>query len=73
MSMFSKLKEKCKSEYVSRSQLWDLTGGILKASVIAQFDSLGCGINDRKIIGNRTMYPIDSLISWLDENTERIK
>lgn len=73
MNMFNKLKEKCKTEYVSRKQLWDLTGGILKSSVIAKFDSLGCGINDREIIGKKTMYPIDSVISWLETNTERIK
>jgi phage terminase Nu1 subunit (DNA packaging protein) len=71
--MFEKLKEKCKTEYVSRKQLWDLTGGILGVAVITKFDSLGCGIKNRKIIGSRTMYPIESVIEWLEENTECIK
>jgi phage terminase Nu1 subunit (DNA packaging protein) len=71
--MFEKLKEKCEKDYVSRKELWDLTGGILGVSVITKFDSLGCGIKNRKIVGSRTIYHIDDVIEWLEANTERIK
>jgi phage terminase Nu1 subunit (DNA packaging protein) len=65
MSVFNKLKEKCKSEYVNRKQLWDLTGGIIHPKTMAKFDQQGTGIKNAVIIGHKKVYPIDEVIEWL--------
>jgi hypothetical protein len=71
--MFEKLKSKHKSQYVFRSQVWYLTGGIVAAKTMAILDSRGKGIEDRVIIDKKTAYPIDSFIEWLGKHMERIK
>jgi hypothetical protein len=71
--MFEKLKNKCKKDYVSRKELWDLTGGIIKGTTMTRLDSLNLGIDERHVIGGKTVYPIDALIKWLKNNTKRVK
>jgi phage terminase Nu1 subunit (DNA packaging protein) len=71
--MFQKLKEKHASSYIKRSRLYDLTGGIIAGQTMAIFDSKGTGIKDRMIIGKETVYNIDALIKWIENNTKQIK
>jgi hypothetical protein len=71
--MFKKLKDKCTKGYVFRKDLWNFTGGIIKNKTMATFDSQGRGIEEKYIVGNKTVYPIDSVIAWLENNTKRIK
>jgi phage terminase Nu1 subunit (DNA packaging protein) len=71
--MFEKLKDHSKTEYVFRSQLQKLTGGIITGNTMSKYDSQGTGIKNRKIIGKRTAYHIDDVIQWLEENTIQIK
>jgi phage terminase Nu1 subunit (DNA packaging protein) len=73
MVNFKKLKNYCRNEYVTRSQLNDLTGGIVTGSTMTKLDSIGVGIKNRKIIGGKTVYHIDDIIQWLEENTVCIK
>jgi len=73
MSIFNELKEVHKSEYVSRKQLWDLTGGIIHPQNIANLDCKGRGIKNAIIIGHKKLYPIDSVIEWLEENSKLIR
>jgi phage terminase Nu1 subunit (DNA packaging protein) len=71
--MFEKIKDKHKSPYIKRSQLYDLTGGIITAKTMAAFDCEGRGIKERIIVGKETAYSTDAVIKWLENNTERIK
>jgi phage terminase Nu1 subunit (DNA packaging protein) len=73
MSVFEELREKCKSEYVTRKQLWDLTGGIIHPRTMANLDSKGKGIENAVIIGHKKVYPIDSVVKWLRENSRLVK
>jgi hypothetical protein len=73
MSIFEKIKKHCRAEYICRKQLRDVTGGIISGNTMTKFDSLGKGIEPRKIVGKRTVYHIDDLIRWLENNTQRIK
>ncbi|MDR2781231.1 MAG: hypothetical protein LBB21_02105 [Holosporaceae bacterium] len=71
--MFEKIKDKHKNTYIKRSQLYDLTGGIITAKTMAIFDCKGVGINERIVIGRETAYSTDAVIKWLENNTEQIK
>jgi hypothetical protein len=71
--MFEKLKNKCQKDYVSRKELWDLTGGIIKGSTMTHLDSFKLGIDERYVIGGKTVYPIEALIKWLENNTKHVK
>ncbi|MDR2157897.1 MAG: hypothetical protein LBO02_01105 [Holosporaceae bacterium] len=73
MSIFAKLKKHCHAEYVCRNQLRDITGGIISGKTMAKLDIKGKGIKNRKIIGKRTIYRIDDLVQWLENNTRRVK
>ena len=73
MSVFNELKEKCKSEYVNRKQLWDLTGGIIHPRTVANLDSKGKGIKNAIIVGHKKLYPIDGVIEWLETNSKVIR
>ncbi len=73
MNVFNRLKEKCKSPYVSRKQLWDLTGGIVNPKTIAHLDQKGDGIKNAIIVGRKTVYLIDEVIEWLKYRSKMIK
>jgi phage terminase Nu1 subunit (DNA packaging protein) len=73
MSIFEKIKDKHNSQYIKRSQLYDLTGGIITAKTMAIFDCNGRGIKERIIIGRETAYSTDAVIKWLANNTEQVK
>ena len=67
MSVFNELKERYKSEYVNRKQLWDLTGGIIHPKTIANLDFKGKGIKNAVIIGRKRLYPINDVIGRVSE------
>jgi hypothetical protein len=72
MDAFDKLKETCKKQYVSRKELWDLTGGIINPRTIEKLDNKGEGIPNSIRIANKRMYPIDSVVEWLRTNSRVI-
>ncbi|MDR2794472.1 MAG: hypothetical protein LBB12_01700 [Holosporaceae bacterium] len=65
MDAFDKLRETCKKQYISRKDLWNLTGGIIHPRTMAIFDQKGIGISNSIMIAHKRMYPIDSVIEWL--------
>jgi phage terminase Nu1 subunit (DNA packaging protein) len=71
--MFEKLKNYHSANYITREQLQSLAGGIVSAKTIANLDSRGLGIKDRKLVGKKIAYHIDDVIQWLKQNTKRIK
>jgi phage terminase Nu1 subunit (DNA packaging protein) len=72
MDAFDKIKEKCRKQYVSRKELWDLTGGIIKPRTVTDLDHKGIGIPNSVIIGHKRVYPIDEVIEWLRANSRLI-
>jgi hypothetical protein len=72
MDAFDKLKEICKKQYVSRKELWDLTGGIIHPRTMEKLDRSGAGIPDSIIIAHKRMYQIDRVIEWLRGNSRLI-
>jgi hypothetical protein len=72
MDAFDKIKEKCQKVYVSRKELWNLTGGIIHPRNAAKFDNKGIGIPNSIMICHKRMYPIDSVIEWLRINSRLI-
>jgi hypothetical protein len=72
MDAFDKLKEKCPKEYVSRKELWNLTGGIIHPRNAEKLDNKGIGIPNSIVICHKRMYPMGSVIEWLRTNSEII-
>jgi hypothetical protein len=73
MSAFDELREKCKKQYVTRKELWNLTRGIIHPRNMARFDREETGIRNSVIIGHKRAYPIDSVIELLRANSRLIK
>lgn len=71
-NIFKELKNYCNGNFVFREDIKTITGGILNHHTMAQLDSQGLGIKNRKIIGKKVAYNIDDVIQWLEENTELI-
>jgi hypothetical protein len=69
MSAFDELREKCQKQYVTRKELWNLTGGIIHPRNMARFDREETGIRNSVIIGHKRVYPIDDVTEWLKTNS----
>jgi len=68
---FKSLKGKWPSAVVARYKVGEFTGGLVSPGTLANEDSQGTGPAGRFQIGNKTAYPIDSLISWLEAKAKR--
>jgi hypothetical protein len=60
------MARKWPSTVVARGQVKDFTGGALSGKTVANFDSQGTGPAGRFKLGRSTVYPLDSLVSWLE-------
>lgn len=63
----NKLRLKWKSTIVPRTKFPDFTGGIYSKNYMANQDAAGTGPKDAFKIGNRVVYPIESVLDWLGE------
>ena len=68
MSIFSELKKDWNRDFVFRKEIGKLTGGLISPATMANLDSSGKGIKNEKI-GNKVIYNINDVITWLEENT----
>jgi len=66
--IFKGMAEKWPSNVVARKAISDFTGGILSPKTMANNDSLGQGIEDRFMLCNQVVYPIDSLGAWMKQH-----
>jgi hypothetical protein len=64
--VFADMKSKWASSVVARSEIGKFSGGLLNGRTQANRDSLGEGCEMIKI-GRRVGYPVDSLISWMEQ------
>ena len=54
------------SPFVARDRLEIFSGGILTSRTMANLDSRGEGVPGRIRIGRKVVYPVKSLIEWLE-------
>lgn len=55
------------SSLVARNEVKSFTGGAFSGKSLANFDSQGTGPEGRFKLGRQTVYPVESLIMWLEE------
>ena len=63
------LKESWDSPYVAREQVSKFSGGALNHRTMANLDSKGEGPANRIRIGRKIVYPVDSLVSWMESRS----
>jgi len=65
---FAEIVRSNPSGYILRKDLTEKTGGLLHGRTMANLDSLGQGIPDRIMIGNRKVaYRVEAIIRYLQE------
>jgi hypothetical protein len=62
--------EKNAPDLLTRQAIEDMTGGILTAKSLANWDSLGCGITPRYLICRKIAYPKSAVIRFLRQRSE---
>ncbi|MBN2845049.1 MAG: hypothetical protein JXQ25_03565 [Deltaproteobacteria bacterium] len=71
-TIFEEMKERWPSAVIARTEIEKFTGGALSEKYLSNLDSLGRGPSGRFYMGRRVMYPIDSLLSWLEGRSKKI-
>ena len=57
------------STIVAREQIGQFTGGTISPAYMANLDNRGAGPEGRIKIGRKVAYPIDTLVSWLENRS----
>jgi hypothetical protein len=70
-SNFQKLADAWHSPIIARTEISKFTGGAISDSYMANLDCLGLGPTGRFKIGRKVCYPVQSLISFLEERATR--
>ena len=60
------LKKAWKSPFIARDCVTTFSGGIINSRTLANHDSAGTGPEGRIRIGRKIVYPVDSLIAWME-------
>lgn len=68
----SSLAGKWPSTIVARNKIEDFTGGGMKPGYMANLDSKGIGPPSIRI-GRKIVYPVQTLLSWLESRSEVLK
>lgn len=69
---FNLLKKSWPSALVARSEVSRFSGGIISARYLANLDCRGLGPKDRLRVGRKVVYPINSLIKFLQEKATKL-
>ena len=59
-----------RSPFITRDQLYEVTGGLIHPRTIRNLDSLGKGIKGKFKIGRKVAYPIEEVINYLENKME---
>lgn len=62
----SSLKEKWPSTIVAREEFRNFTGGAMSEKYLANLDAQMKGPEGRFKIGRKVVYPVDSVLRWLE-------
>lgn len=64
--------ENWKSPYVSRLQIFEITGGMISAKTLRNLDAKGEGIPGKlRVSARRVVYPVENVIAWLEKGVKR--
>jgi hypothetical protein len=69
---FSNLAEKWPSVLVAREETPKFSGGVLTPKTLANLDGKGLGPKGRFRIGRKVVYPVQSLIDWLQSRATKL-
>lgn len=61
------------SQIVARKEVGRFSGGLLSPKYLANLDSIGKGPSTRLRIGRMIVYPVDSLIQWLENRITSVE
>ena len=70
---FQSFAENWPSPVVARQKSDKFSGGILNPKTMANLDSQGKGPKGRIRVGRKVAYPVDELISWMEQRTEVLR
>jgi len=62
----SSMKEKWPSAIVAREEIRNFTGGAISEKYLANLDSQMKGPEERFKIGRKVVYPLNSVLRWLE-------
>jgi len=62
----SGMKEKWPSTIVAREEVRNFTGGAISEKYLANLDSQMKGPEERFKLGRKVVYPVDSMLRWLE-------
>jgi hypothetical protein len=69
---FKSLFKDWKSEWITRDELYSVTGGMLKARTMRTYDSQGKGIKGKETIGHKQVaYPVKEVIAYLERRAAK--
>ena len=69
---FKLLFKDWKSEYITRDELYAVTGGMLKPRTIRTYDSQGKGIKGKENISHKQVaYPVKEVIAYLERRAAK--
>lgn len=63
------MAENWPSPYVAREEIERFTGGILTRRYLANLDCTGQGPKGRIRVGRKIAYPVNELVTWIEERT----
>ena len=66
------LKESWPSPFVAREQVSKFSGGTLNPRTLANHDSQNTGPKDRVRIGRKIVYPVASLVEWMEQRSIKL-
>ena len=70
---FQNMAERWPSAWVSRTEIGHFTGGIISEKYAANLDCAGKGPAGRVRVGRKIVYPVASVIVWLENRAQVVK
>ncbi len=70
MSVWDAMLDSWPSKVVARAQVGMFTGGLYTPRTLANLDSLGKGPAGKLLVGGKVVYPVASLVQWLNSRSK---
>ncbi|HPD60850.1 MAG TPA: hypothetical protein PKV48_03710 [Thermodesulfobacteriota bacterium] len=71
-NIFQMMAERWPSAVVARTEIGSFTGGIVSEKYLANLDCQGRGPMGRFRIGRKIVYPVSSVLEWLEKRAEKV-
>ena len=62
---FNSIFKNWKSVFITRNQLFEISGGLLHPKTMRNLDSIGKGISGKFSVGRKVAYPIENVAAFL--------